>query len=63
MPNRYMKITVIKDCQAGSVGIMLAGEDHDVREDEAQKLIGRGYAKQWSAKIAKTAKIADQDDD
>lgn len=63
MPNRYMKITVIKDCQAGSVGIMLAGEDHDVREDEAQKLIDRGYAKQWSAKIAKTVKIADQDDD
>jgi hypothetical protein len=63
MPNRYMKITVIKDCQAGSVGIMLAGEDHDVREDEARKLIDRGYAKQWSAKIAKTAKIADQDND
>ena len=42
---------------------MLAGEDHDVREDEAQKLIDRGYAKQWSAHIAKTANIAEQEDD
>jgi len=50
MPNRYIKITAIKDCQAGSVGIMLAGEDHDVREDEAQKLIDRGYAKPYEAK-------------
>jgi hypothetical protein len=50
MPNRLIKITTIKDCQAGSVGIMLAGEDHDVREDEANKLIDRGYAKLWSAK-------------
>jgi hypothetical protein len=49
MPNRYVKITVVKDCQAGSVGIMLAGEDHDVRDTEAQKLIERGFAKPFKA--------------
>ena len=57
MPNKLIKITTIKDCQAGSVGIMLAGEDHDVREDEANKLIDRGYAKLWSAKKAKAAEL------
>jgi len=63
MPNRYIKITTIKDCQAGSVGIMLAGEDHDVREDEAQKLIDRGYANLWSDKPAKVAKVVEVDDE
>ena len=57
MPNRLIKITTIKDCQAGSVGIMLAGEDHDVRQDEADKLIDRGYAKLWKAKKAKAAEV------
>jgi hypothetical protein len=57
MPNRLIKITTIKDCQAGSVGIMLAGEDHDVRQDEANKLIDRGYAKLWSVKKAKAAEV------
>jgi len=57
MPNRLIKITTIKDCQAGSVGIMLAGEDHDVREDEANKLIDRGYAKLWSAKKANAVEV------
>ena len=61
MPNKLIKITTIKDCQAGSVGIMLEGEDHDVRENEANKLIERGYAKLWSAKVAKVAKVADED--
>jgi hypothetical protein len=54
MPNRYVKITVVKDCQAGSVGIMLAGEDHDVRDTEAQKLIERGFARPF--KEAKASK-------
>jgi hypothetical protein len=56
MPNRLVKITAIKDCQAGSVGIMLAGEDHEVRESEAQKLIERGYATPYQAvKVVKKA--------
>jgi len=59
MPNRLIKITTIKDCQAGSVGIMLAGEDHELREEEANKLIDRGYAKLWSAKKAKPVKDDD----
>jgi len=54
MPNKFVKITVVKDCQAGSTGIMLAGEDHDVRDTEAQKLIARGYAKPF--KEAKAVK-------
>ena len=33
---------------------MLAGEDHDVRDTEAQKLIERGFAKPFKA--AKTVK-------
>lgn len=33
---------------------MLAGEDHDVRDTEAQKLIARGYAKPF--KEAKAVK-------
>ena len=57
MPNRLIKITTIKDCQTGSVGIMLAGEDHDVREDEANKLIDRGFAKLWKAKKAKAVEV------
>ena len=57
MPNKLIKITTIKDCQAESVGIMLAGEDHDVRQNEANKLIDRGYAKLWSAKVAKAAEV------
>ena len=36
---------------------MLAGEDHDVREDEANKLIDRGYAKLWKAKKAKAVEV------
>ncbi len=36
---------------------MLAGEDHNVREDEANKLIDRGYAKLWKAKKAKAAEV------
>ena len=59
MPNRLVKITTIKDCQAGSVGVMLAGEDHEVRESEAQKLIERCYAKPYQA--AKTVKKAVQE--
>ena len=39
---------------------MLAGEDHDVRENEANKLIERGYAKLWSAKVAKAEKVDDE---
>lgn len=54
MVNRLVKITTLKDCQAGSVGIMLAGEDHEVRENEAQKLIDRGFAKLY--KPGKTVK-------
>lgn len=57
MTMKLIKITAIKDCQAGSVGIMLAGEDHDVREDEANKLIDRGFAKLWKAKKAKAAEV------
>jgi len=57
MTIKLVKITTLKDCQAGSVGIMLAGEDHDVREDEANKLIDRGYAKLWSAKKAKPVEM------
>ena len=60
MTMKLVKITTLKDCQAGSVGIMLEGEDHDVREDEAKKLIDRGYAKLWSAKVAK---VVDEDAD
>ena len=57
MTIKLVKITTLKDCQAGSVGIMLEGEDHDVREDEANKLIDRGYAKLWSAKKAKAVEV------
>ena len=57
MTMKLVKITTLKDCQAGSVGIMLAGEDHDVRQDEANKLIDRGYAKLWSAKKPKAAEV------
>ena len=57
MTTKLIKITAIKDCQAGSVGIMLAGEDHDVLENEANKLIDRGFAKLWSAKKAKAAEV------
>ena len=57
MTTKLIKITAIKDCQAGSVGIMLAGEDHDVREDEANKLIDREFAKLWKAKKAKAVEV------
>ena len=56
MPNKIVKITVITDCRATSVGEMTAGGDYDVPEKEAQKLIDRGFAKPYeAAKVVKKA--------
>ena len=59
MPNKIVKITVITDCRATSVGEMTAGGDYDVPEKEAQKLIDRGFAKEY--KPGKTVKKAVQE--
>jgi len=62
MPNKIVRITVITDCRATSVGEMTAGGDYDVPEKEAQKLIDRGFAKPYEmAKVAKVVKKATQE--
>jgi len=40
-----MKIEILKKCFTGTVGNMMAGEEHEVHENIGQKLIDRGYAK------------------
>lgn len=49
MPNRIIRISIITDCRATSVGEMQAGSDYDVPEAEANKLIDRGFAKLYVA--------------
>lgn len=41
-----MKIKIIEKCYTGTVGNMFAGEEHDVDDRIAEKLIARGYAEE-----------------
>lgn len=39
-----MKIKILEKCYTGTVGNMFAGEEHDMDDRIAEKLIARGYA-------------------
>ena len=39
-----MKIKILEKCYTGTVGNMFAGEEHDMEDRIAEKLIARGYA-------------------
>lgn len=39
-----MKIKILEKCYTGTVGNMFAGEEHDMDDRIAEKLIARGFA-------------------
>jgi hypothetical protein len=39
-----MKIKILEKCYTGTVGNMYAGDEHDIDDRIAEKLIARGYA-------------------
>lgn len=56
-----MKIEFIKAAQADGVHYA-KGDDADLRDGVAQKLIARGYAKMWSARSKKRAEEVNDGD-
>jgi len=50
-----MKVSIIKKCFTGTVGNLMVGEEYDLHDNIAQKLIDRGYAKKAVKK--KTVKL------
>jgi hypothetical protein len=51
-----MRIKVIEKCYTGTQGNMFAGEEHDLDDRIAEKLIQRGYVEAVTAKKAPKAK-------
>ena len=53
-----MKVKILQKCFTGHGGNMMAGEEHDLPDHTAEKLIKRGYAEAATAAKpkAKTAK-------
>jgi hypothetical protein len=39
-----MKIQILEKCYTGTSGNMFAGEQHDLNDEIAEKLIARGFA-------------------
>lgn len=48
-----MKIQILEKCYTGTAGNMFAGEQHDVNDEIAEKLIQRGYATKVKAESKK----------
>jgi len=51
-----MRIKVIEKCYTGTQGNMFAGEEHDLDDRIAEKLIQRGYVEAVNVKKAPKAK-------
>ena len=51
-----MKVKIIEKCYTGTQGNMFAGEEHDLDDRIAEKLIERGFAEAATAKKAPKAK-------
>jgi hypothetical protein len=51
-----MKVKILKKCTVGIGGNLHAGEEHDLPDRTAQKLIARGYAEAASAPKPKATK-------
>lgn len=50
-----MKIKILEKCYTGIQGNMFAGEEHDLEDRIAEKLIARGYATKAKAEPKKKA--------
>jgi len=48
-----MKVKILEKCYTGTVGNMFAGEEYDLDERIARKLVARGLAEEDKAKRAK----------
>jgi len=48
-----MKVKILEKCYTGTVGNMFAGEEHDLDERIARKLVARRLAEEVKAKRAK----------
>ena len=51
-----MKVKILEKCFTGHGGNMMKGEEHDLPDRTAEKLIKRGYAEAASAPKAKAPK-------
>lgn len=47
-----MKVKILQKCFVGSGGNMMAGEEHDLEQRIAEKLIARGFAEAATKKKA-----------
>lgn len=52
-----MKIKILEKCYIGTNGNMFAGEEHDIDDRIASKLITRGFAEEVKVKKAKKSII------
>lgn len=52
-----MKIKILEKCYIGTNGNMFAGEEHDIDDRIANKLIARGFAEESKAKKTKKSII------
>tara|TARA_B100001939_G_C16763700_1_gene539444 strand:+ start:430 stop:624 length:195 start_codon:yes stop_codon:yes gene_type:complete len=48
-----MKIKILEKCYTGTQGNMFKGDEHDIDDNIAEKLIARGFAEKAEAKKAK----------
>jgi hypothetical protein len=51
-----MKIKILEKCYTGTVGNMYAGDEHDIDDRIAEKLIARGYAEAATKKAGRPKK-------
>lgn len=51
-----MKVKILQKCFTGIGGNLMAGEEHDLPDRTAQKLIARGYAEAATAPKPKATK-------
>lgn len=55
-----MKIKILEKCYIGTNGNMFAGEEHDIDDRIANKLIARGFAEEAKAKKLKKVLLTEQ---
>lgn len=55
-----MKIKILEKCYIGTNGNMFAGEEHDIDDRIANKLIARGFAEEAKAKKTKKVLLTEQ---
>lgn len=51
-----MKVKILKKCFTGTMGNMFAGEEHEIDDRIAEKLIARGYAEEAKKKMGRPKK-------